>query len=63
MVALPLIFASLVPGIELDLFTSTVPLTGVSLLLRSLMLEKYDEARQFFLARCYDHFAAQFIGH
>ncbi|MEO6810787.1 MAG: ABC transporter permease subunit/CPBP intramembrane protease [Isosphaeraceae bacterium] len=49
MVALPLIFATLAPGIKLDLFTSLVPITGVSLLLRSLMQGHYAEARQFFL--------------
>jgi sodium transport system permease protein len=49
LVTLPLIFATLAPGIELDLFTSLVPVTGVSLLLRALMLEHYTEARRFFL--------------
>jgi sodium transport system permease protein len=49
MVALPLIFVTLAPGIELDLFTSLVPITGVSLLLRSLMKGEYAEARRFFL--------------
>lgn len=48
-VALPLIFATLIPGIELDLSTSLVPVTGASLLLRSLMLGKYEEARRYFL--------------
>jgi sodium transport system permease protein len=48
-VALPLVFATLVPGIKLDLFTSLVPITGVSLLLRSLLQEEYAEARRYFL--------------
>ena len=49
MVALPLIFATLAPGIKLDLFTSLVPITGVSLLLRALMQGDYDSARRFAL--------------
>jgi sodium transport system permease protein len=48
-VALPLIFATLAPGIELNLFTSLVPITGVSLLLRALMQADYATARRFFL--------------
>jgi sodium transport system permease protein len=47
--ALPLIFATLIPGIDLNLFTSLLPITGVSLLLRSLMQRDYDAAWQFFL--------------
>jgi sodium transport system permease protein len=49
LVALPLIFVTLAPGIELNLFMSLVPVTGVSLLLRALMLEHYREARLYFL--------------
>jgi sodium transport system permease protein len=49
LVALPLVFATLVPGIELNLFTSLVPITGVSLLLRTLIQGDYLEARRFFL--------------
>ncbi|MBX6313795.1 MAG: CPBP family intramembrane metalloprotease [Isosphaeraceae bacterium] len=49
LVALPLVFVTLAPGIELDLFTSLVPITGVSLLLRALMQGQYAEARRFFL--------------
>ena len=49
MVALPLIFATLAPGIKLDLFTSLVPITGVSLLLRALMQGDYASARRFAL--------------
>ncbi len=48
-IILPLIFATLAPGIELNLFTSLVPVTGVSLLLRSLMQGKFIEARHYFL--------------
>ena len=36
LVCLPLIFLTLAPGIELNLFYSLVPITGVSLLLRAL---------------------------
>jgi sodium transport system permease protein len=49
LVALPLVFATLAPGIELNLFTSLVPITGVSLLLRALMQGDYADARRFFL--------------
>ena len=49
MVALPLIFLTLAPGIKLDLFTSLVPITGVSLLLRALMQGEYGLARRYFL--------------
>ena len=37
------------PGIELNLFYSLVPITGVSLLLRSLIQGNYVEAARFFL--------------
>jgi sodium transport system permease protein len=49
LVCLPLIFLTLAPGIELNLFYSLVPITGVSLLLRALILGDYDVARRFFL--------------
>ncbi|MDX2036119.1 MAG: ABC transporter permease subunit/CPBP intramembrane protease [Isosphaeraceae bacterium] len=49
LVSLPLIFLTLMPGIELNLFYSMVPISGVSLLLRSLILGEYDKARQFSL--------------
>lgn len=49
MVTLPLIMATLAPGIELNLFTSLIPVTGVSLLLRALMQGDYAEARKFSL--------------
>ncbi len=35
LVCLPLVFLTLAPGIELDLFYSLVPITGVALLLRA----------------------------
>lgn len=46
---LPLIFLTLAPGIELNLFYSLVPITGVSLLLRALIQGDYTEAARFFL--------------
>src|SRR5262249_42146497 len=49
MVCLPLIFLTLVPGIEINLFYSMIPVTGVSLLLRALLLGDYAVAGQFFL--------------
>jgi sodium transport system permease protein len=49
LVALPLVFITLAPGIELTLFTSLVPITGVSLLLRTLMQGDYVDARRYFL--------------
>ena len=49
LVCLPLIFLTLMPGIELDLFYSLVPITGVALLLRALILGNYDVALRFFL--------------
>ncbi|MEA2630119.1 MAG: sodium transport system permease protein, partial [Chloroflexota bacterium] len=48
-VCLPLIFLTLAPGIELNLFYSLVPITGVSLLLRALILGDYELAWRFFL--------------
>ena len=44
LVCLPLIFLTLCPGIELNLFYSLVPITGVALLLRALILGNYDLA-------------------
>ena len=44
LICLPLIFLTLAPGIELNLFYSLVPITGVSLLLRALILSEYDAA-------------------
>jgi sodium transport system permease protein len=49
LICLPLIFLTMVPGIELNLFYSLVPVTGVSLLLRALILGNYDVAARFFL--------------
>jgi sodium transport system permease protein len=49
MVCLPLIFLTLAPGIELNLFYSLVPITGVSLLLKALILGEYETAWRFFL--------------
>jgi sodium transport system permease protein len=49
MVCLPLIFLTLFPGIELNLFYSLVPVTGVALLLRALIMENYALALRYFL--------------
>jgi sodium transport system permease protein len=49
LVCLPLIFLTLAPGIELNPFYSLVPVTGVSLLLRALILGDYDVAWRYFL--------------
>ena len=49
LICMPLIFLTLMPGIELDLFYSLVPITGVALLLRALILGNYDVALRFFL--------------
>ena len=49
LVAMPLMFLTLAPGIELTPFTSLVPITGVALLLRSLMQGKYETALQYSL--------------
>ena len=49
MVAMPLIFLTLMPGIEINLFYSLVPITGVSLLLRALIQGHYDVAWRFFI--------------
>jgi sodium transport system permease protein len=48
-ICMPLMFLTLAPGIELNLFYSLVPVTGVSLLLRALILGDYRVAWQFFL--------------
>jgi sodium transport system permease protein len=49
LVSLPLILVTLAPEVTLNLFFSLVPITGVSLLLKSLILGDYDTARRFFL--------------
>jgi sodium transport system permease protein len=49
LVCLPLIFLTLVPEIQLNLFYSLVPITGVALLLRALIMGDYQTGIQFFL--------------
>lgn len=49
LVTLPLVFATLAPGVELNPFTSLVPVTGASLLLRTLMIGDYSQAQRYFL--------------
>jgi sodium transport system permease protein len=49
MVSLPLILLTLLPGVELTPFYSMVPITGVGLLLKSLMLGEYGKARVYFI--------------
>src|SRR5262249_51150459 len=49
LISMPLIFLSLAPEIELDLFYSLVPITGVALLLRALILGSHDVAFRYFL--------------
>ena len=49
LVVLPLVFLTLAPGVELNLFYSLVPITGVALLLRALILGNYDLAFRYFL--------------
>jgi sodium transport system permease protein len=49
LICMPLVFMTLMPGVELDLFYSLVPITGVALLLRALILGNYDVALRFFL--------------
>src|SRR5262249_48152609 len=49
LISMPLIFLSLAPEIELDLFYSLVPITGVALLLKALILGSYDVAFRFFI--------------
>jgi sodium transport system permease protein len=49
LISMPLIFLSLAPEIELNLFYSLVPITGVALLLRALILGSYDAAFRYFL--------------
>lgn len=48
-ITLPLIFLTLAPEIEINLFYSLVPVTGVSLLLRSLIQGDYEIAWRYFL--------------
>jgi sodium transport system permease protein len=49
LICIPLVILTLMPGIELNLFYSLVPITGFSLLVRALILENYRLARRFFL--------------
>jgi sodium transport system permease protein len=49
LVSLPLILVTLTPEVSLNLFFSLVPITGVSLLLKALILGDYETARKFFL--------------
>ena len=46
---MPLAFLAMAPGVELNLFYSLVPITGVALLLKALILGNYDAAFRFFL--------------
>jgi sodium transport system permease protein len=49
MVCLPLIFLTLMPETKLNLFYALVPVTGVSLLLRALIMGDYHTAGRFLL--------------
>ncbi len=49
MITLPLMLLSMLPGIELDLGTSLVPVTGMLLLLRTLIEGQYLEAARYAL--------------
>jgi sodium transport system permease protein len=49
LVCIPLVFLTLAPEIELNLFISLLPITGVALLLKALILGNYDVATRFFL--------------
>ena len=49
LICIPLIFLTLAPEIELNLFYSLVPITGVSLLLRALIQSDYSVAWRYFL--------------
>lgn len=49
LVSIPLIFLTMMPGIELNLFYCLVPITGVSLLLRALIMGDYGVALKYFL--------------
>ncbi len=49
LVCLPLIFLTLIPETKLNLFYSLVPVTGVALLLRALIMGDYATGGRFFL--------------
>ncbi len=46
---MPLVLLTLSPDIELNLFFSILPVTGVALLLRALIMGNYDTAARYFL--------------
>ncbi|AMV38479.1 ABC transporter permease subunit/CPBP intramembrane protease [Planctomyces sp. SH-PL62] len=48
LICLPLIFLTMAPGIELNPFYSIVPVTGVALLLRALIVGDYATAFRYF---------------
>ncbi len=47
LVTMPLVLVTLAPGVELNAFYSVVPITGVALLLKSLIQGHYDVALHF----------------
>ena len=47
MISLPLMMLPLMPGAELDLGTSLIPISGLMLVLRSLIENRFTEAMQF----------------
>ena len=49
LICLPLIMLTMVPEIKLNLFYSMVPITGVALLLRALIMGDYRTGAQYFL--------------
>ena len=49
LVSLPLILVTLAPEVKLDRFFALVPITGPSLLLKTLILGEYGTARRFFV--------------
>src|SRR6185312_12667737 len=49
MVSVPLILLTLAPAVELNPFYSLVPITGVGLLLKSLIVGDYGMARRYFI--------------
>lgn len=49
LICLPLIFLTMVPEIQLNLFYSLLPITGVALLLRALIMGDYPTAVRYFL--------------
>ncbi len=49
LISLPLILLTLAPEVELDLTYSLIPITGVSLLLKALLLGEYAKAQKYFI--------------